>query len=94
MILSSTDSLRKQVYEYLKEKIACGELRPGEMIDQKEMQERLGVEPARMRRSNNRGLSDARLIELMQASLREGKPHPDLKVMRAGAMDDPRIQVD
>ena len=58
------------------------------------MQERLGVEPARMRRSNNRGLSDARLIELMQASLREGKPHPDLKVLRAGAMDDPRIQVD
>ena len=43
MILSSTDSLRKQVYEYLKEMIACGELRPGEMIDQKETQERLGV---------------------------------------------------
>ena len=58
------------------------------------MQERLGVEPARMRYFNNRGLSDARLIELMQASLREGKPHQDLKVMRAGAMDDPRIQVD
>ena len=58
------------------------------------MQERLVVEPARMRRSNNRGLSSARRIELMQASLREGKPHPDLKVMRAGAMDDPRIQVD
>lgn len=58
------------------------------------MQERLGVEPARMRHSNNQGLSDARLIELMQASLREGKPHPDLKVMRAGTMDDPRILVD
>ena len=51
MILSSTDSLRKQVYEYLKEKIACGELRPGEMIDQKEMQERLGVSKTPLRDS-------------------------------------------
>lgn len=68
---------------------------PNDYLDLVEMMEdRLGVEPARMRRSNNRGLSDARLIELMQASLREGKPHPDLKVMRAGAMDDPRILVD
>lgn len=58
------------------------------------MQDRLGVEPARMRYFNNRHLSEDRLIELMQASLREGKPHKDLKVMRAGAMDDPRIQVD
>ena len=58
------------------------------------MQGRLGVEPARMRYFNNRGLPRARLIELMQVSLREGKPHPDLKVMRAGAMDDPRILVD
>lgn len=58
------------------------------------MQERLGVEPARMRYFNNRDLPRVRLIELMQASLREGKPHQDLKVMRAGAMDDPRILVD
>ena len=58
------------------------------------MAERLGVEPARTRNHNNRHLPEDRLIELMQASLREGKPHPDLKVMPAGAMDDPRIQVD
>ena len=68
---------------------------PNDYLDLVEMMEdRLGVEPARARNHNNRHLSEDRLIELMQASLREGKPHQDLKVMRAGAMDDPRILVD
>ena len=58
------------------------------------MRKHLGVEPAMLRNHNNRHLSEARQVGLMQESLRMGKPHPDLKVQSAGLLEDPRIQVD
>ena len=58
------------------------------------LQERLGVEPAMLKRLNNRHLTRERVRELMAESLRMGKPHPDLKVQSAGLLEDPRIQVD
>ena len=68
---------------------------PDDYLDLKHLlQERLGVEPAMLKRYNNRHLSEARKVELMQESLRMGKPHPDLKVQSAGLLEDPRIQVD
>ena len=47
-----------------------------------------------LRNHNNRHLSEARQVELMQESLRMGKPHRDLKVQSARLLEDPRIQVD
>lgn len=58
------------------------------------MKERLGVEPARMKRLNNRHLTTERKRELVEESVRTGKVHPELNVMAAGLMSDPRVQID
>jgi DNA-binding GntR family transcriptional regulator len=51
MAILNTDSLRKQVYDYLKEELAARRLKPGEFIDQKALQERLGVSKTPLRDS-------------------------------------------
>lgn len=37
------ESLRKKLYDYIKQKINCGELKPGDLINQKEIFENLGI---------------------------------------------------
>jgi len=41
--LFHNESLRKKLYNYIKQKIKSGELKPGELINQKEISEELGI---------------------------------------------------
>lgn len=43
MITFNHESLRKQIYDYLRRQMDTGELRPGKMINQRELSEQLGV---------------------------------------------------
>jgi DNA-binding GntR family transcriptional regulator len=51
VVLLNTDSLRKQVYDYLKKELAAGRLKPGEFIDQRALQRELGISKTPLRDS-------------------------------------------